>query len=76
MKTRYSPLDPHPSVTEKRLERLYMEEDANEANLGICIQCGAERFGVEPDAERYRCERCKLPGVYGIETLMLLLAGW
>ena len=39
--------------------------------LGICIACGHEQEGVEPDARKYKCESCGQPKVYGAEELML-----
>lgn len=39
--------------------------------LGICIACGFEQEGVEPDARKYTCEECGKPAVYGAEELML-----
>jgi hypothetical protein len=27
-------------------------------NIGICLACGEEQYGVEPDARRYDCESC------------------
>ena len=48
--------------------------DAIEAddNLGFCIRCGESADGVEPDAERYTCECCEKPAVYGAEQMLLL----
>lgn len=43
-------------------------------NLGFCIECGEEAYGVEPDARGYVCESCDQPGVYGAEEL--LCRGW
>ena len=40
---------------------------------GFCIACGAEVDGVEPDAERYRCEVCGNMAVYGAEELLIYL---
>jgi len=40
---------------------------------GICLHCKEVVYGgVEPDAERYRCEICEQDEVYGIEQLMLM----
>ena len=39
---------------------------------GACIACGAEAFGVEPDARRYTCEECGAPKVFGAEELMMM----
>jgi hypothetical protein len=38
---------------------------------GICVDCGNEQGGVEPDARKYICEACGAPGVYGAEELLL-----
>jgi hypothetical protein len=63
----------HKSVTVARLQALY---EADEDTLGVCIECGEEQDGVEPDAERYVCQSCKRPGVFGVQQLFLLLTGW
>lgn len=47
-----------------------IEEDDN---LGFCLACGAEAYGVEPDARGYECETCGAPKVYGAEELLLML---
>lgn len=39
---------------------------------GYCLACGAEAYGVEPDARRYRCEDCDAPKVYGASELLLM----
>jgi hypothetical protein len=41
-------------------------------NLGFCTACGAEAYGVEPDARKYQCESCGAPAVYGAEELLLM----
>jgi hypothetical protein len=41
--------------------------------LGICISCGAEKDGCEPDARRYTCDECGKPKVYGAEEILLHL---
>lgn len=43
-------------------------------NPGFCIQCGCEADGVEPDAQRYTCESCGAPAVYGAEELLFHIA--
>ena len=40
-------------------------------NLGFCTACGAEAYGVEPDARNYRCEECDALAVYGAEELLV-----
>jgi hypothetical protein len=43
-------------------------------NLGFCKACGAEAYGVEPDARNYICESCGLPEVFGAEELLMEIA--
>jgi hypothetical protein len=42
-------------------------------NLGFCLACGEEAYGVEPDARRYPCEACGAKQVYGAEELMIMV---
>jgi len=39
--------------------------------IGICIACGNEQEGVEPDARKYECESCGERKVYGAEELLM-----
>ena len=39
--------------------------------MGICIACGYEQEGVEPDARGYECEDCGKHKVYGAEELLM-----
>jgi hypothetical protein len=39
---------------------------------GFCIECHAKAHGVEPDAEKYECAKCKKKAVYGYEQALLL----
>ena len=43
-----------------------------EGGQGLCLACGAEAFGVEPDARRYECESCGAERVYGLEELVMM----
>lgn len=43
--------------------------------IGICVACGAERDGCEPDARRYPCEVCGEDKVYGAQELLLMSVG-
>jgi len=45
-----------------------------EDGMGICVKCGYEQYGVEPDAEKYKCDDCDKRAVYGAEQVILLLA--
>ena len=42
--------------------------------LGFCKACGAEAYGVEPDARNYTCESCGEPSVFGAEELLMEMA--
>ncbi len=44
--------------------------------IGICITCGYEQEGVEPDACKYKCEDCGERKVYGAEELLLAMGGY
>ncbi len=43
-------------------------------NLGICLACGEEQGGCEPDARGYECESCGQRKVYGAEELLMMFA--
>ena len=38
--------------------------------IGICLACGEEQGGCEPDAREYECESCGQRKVYGAEELL------
>ena len=40
-------------------------------NMGLCIACGEEAYGVEPDARQYECESCGQRKVFGLEELLI-----
>jgi len=42
-------------------------------NLGFCIACGEEAYGVEPDARGYECSSCGEHKVYGAEELLVMV---
>lgn len=63
----------HPSITAERVLRAVERRITSLDNPGFCIACGAEVFGVEPDAREYTCEACGTPGVYGAEELQFLI---
>jgi hypothetical protein len=64
----------HPSVTKARIVEAVERHNASLDNPGICILCGADADGCEPDARRYVCEQCGERGVYGAEELLLHVA--
>lgn len=41
-------------------------------NRGICLACGNEQGGCEPDARGYECESCGAHKVYGAEEVVMM----
>lgn len=64
----------HASVTLDRLEEAAKESMFGMENPGICIACGEDADGCEPDAENYKCECCGARQVFGAEGLLFMLA--
>ena len=64
----------HKSVTIDRVMELIDEADQTLSSPGICISCGTEADGVEPDARRYKCESCEANQVFGVEELLMEIA--
>lgn len=52
--------------------RPIFESRSDMENGGMCIACGSETSGVEPDARKYTCETCGEACVYGLEELLLM----
>jgi hypothetical protein len=52
------------------IERVIEAVEADDC-LGFCLACGADAYGVEPDARGYRCEDCGANQVYGAEECLL-----
>ena len=48
------------------------EQAMADGNQGMCIACGQDAYGVEPDAREYECESCAQLKVYGLEELVLM----
>jgi hypothetical protein len=63
----------HDSVTTKRILEAVQRQQSSLDNPGICVLCGADADGCEPDARRYECESCGECGVYGAEELLMRL---
>ena len=58
------------NIAWSRLEPAIESDDS----MGFCVMCGAEAYGVEPDAHDYRCETCDSRMVFGAEEI--LVRGW
>lgn len=55
------------SLTESRVIHLIELDD----HYGICLACGSECQGVEPDARNYLCEACGETQVFGVEEILI-----
>jgi hypothetical protein len=64
----------HKSVTEALVLRNVERGMTTTDNPGICLACGNEQEGCEPDAREYECEACGERRVFGAEEL--LMCGW
>lgn len=56
----------------KRMFKVTEESMLTDRDMGFCIYCGEEAYGVEPDALCYECESCGKHGVYGLEELLMM----
>lgn len=65
----------HPSITEDRVCSLVEQAMSTLSSPGLCIECGSDAEGVEPDARGYRCGACDGLGVYGAEELLFYVGG-
>jgi len=45
--------------------------DACDMHCGVCMTCGYNQGGCEPDARNYTCECCGETEVFGVEELMV-----
>ena len=50
-------------------EQLLAAVDAD-ADMGFCVVCGAEHFGIAPDAQNCPCLECGNCKVYGAADLL------
>lgn len=64
----------HPSVTAERIMEAVERGHSSLDNPGICVLCGEDADGCEPDARRYECECCGERGVFGAEELLMRIA--
>jgi hypothetical protein len=59
----------HESITPERVAEMAKRDDCE----GICIACGEDACGVEPDARNYECECCGAHKVFGAEELLFIV---
>jgi hypothetical protein len=64
----------HASITPERITELVQREMTSLDNPGLCLDCGEEAMGVEPDAREYQCEACDQRAVYGSQELLFGIA--
>ena len=53
-------------------EEFVIEAIELDADIGFCLACGEEAYGVEPDAIHYECENCGADEVFGAEEILLM----
>lgn len=63
----------HPTVTKDRIMEMADRYNHSLDNPGICLACGEEAHGVEPDARKYTCDSCGEPRVYGCMELVMMI---
>ena len=63
----------HKSITAERIMDRCIARDTTLDNPGICISCGADADGCEPDARNYECESCGQKQVFGAEEILLMI---
>ena len=45
-------------------------EFQDQAQIGMCLECGHKQYGVEPDGDLYECECCDHRAVFGHAKLL------
>lgn len=68
---KYNINNPHPSVTLERIMPMVEDQMFGMGNPGICVACGDETDGCEPDARNYECHSCGEHEVYGAEWIFV-----
>lgn len=62
----------HKSVTHERILEAVTRSMFDHDCPGICLACGEDADGCEPDARNYECECCGERQVYGVEELLMM----
>lgn len=63
----------HHSLTSVVIQDAVDRRFATVDNPGFCIGCGHEHDPVEPDARRYKCDKCGRNQVYGAEEILIAM---
>ena len=63
----------HKSVTPERIVDACHRQMTTLDNPGLCVACGEDADGCEPDARKVTCECCGEEAVYGAQELLLLI---
>jgi hypothetical protein len=61
----------HESVTLDRVLKAAERYEYSLDNPGICIACGMDAEGCEPDARNYECVFCGQKKVFGASELLM-----
>lgn len=61
------------SITLDRVMKSVENRRMSTNDSGICISCGFDQDGCEPDARKLECELCGEKAVYGVEDLFMEL---
>lgn len=51
-----------------------IEALTSDESMGFCLSCGADAYGVEPDARGYTCDECGAAKVYGAEECLIMVS--
>lgn len=61
----------HESINIERLAALATQNFISCTNYGVCIACGEEANGVEPDSRDSLCDHCHTRNVWGVDEIIL-----
>lgn len=61
----------HATITQSRVLDLAQDASSSLDNPGLCLACGEDAEGMEPDARKSVCECCGKRCVYGAEEILL-----
>lgn len=56
-------------ITRDQVIRLVKDDN----NSGLCLACGDESSGLEPDARQCKCEACGEYTLYGAEEVLMMI---